>query len=399
MTFLVNSFLYVPTAAAAWYVTMSVGGGDISDELAINSSGTVTIPSAWNGRKVRASIGGTASGGADITLTISKNSADFDGMAEASFPNVSSTDEAGTAHTAPVEVATSDTFTFSGGSNTNGSWRGVELLPSGVKGALVNRVTSAFALSGATIVDWNNEVYDTDAFHDNSTNPSRLTVQSGTSGLVRIQSNIKTSGALSQIFIEILKNGSVIYEHESTNQEINIFSPPIPVSAGDYFQIRVTPNTAVNVNVDGASWMSLEELPSGLQYCIGSAGNSSTLPTGAVWTQHTGFAESVDVGGWHSGSSQFVVPSGTTGRVRVGFFGGSNTGLANAVEQTFFLNGAQFEQAPHSNQNSTGNEFRHAASTIIEVSAGDTFTFYLRTGAGSQTGYGTYWIEEVPEVT
>lgn len=397
MTFLINPFQFVYGAVADWYVTFTDGGVDIADELAIHSSGTVTIPAGWNGRKVRASVGAIVAGGSDVAVSISLNGGSFDGRAHASFPNVSSTNEGGTAHTAPVVVSTGDTFTFSGGGGGDGSWRGVELLPNGLKGALVNRVTSAFNVgTAATVVQWNNEVYDTDGYHDNSTNPSRLTVPSGTTGLVRIQANILVGTALSQMGLGIKKNGSLIYQHESTNERLNVISPPITCAAGDYFEVEVYSNVATSVSVSGESWMSIEELDSSLQYAIASV-TTGTLPTGAVWTQGTGSTESVDVGNWHA-SSKFTVPSGVT-RIRCGFYGGSNTGLANAVEQAIFKNGSDFNLSPHSNQNSSGDEFRHACSPVIEVSPGDEFTFWFRTGAGSQTGYGTFWIEEVPEVT
>lgn len=398
MTFLINPFLFTAAAAADWYAACTSGNTDVYDELAIQSAGTFTIPSAWNGRKVRAGVGGIVGGGSDVQVTISKNGASFDGRGDASFPNVAGVNEGGTAFSAPVEVSTGDTFTMStGGGGGDGSWKSIELLPNGVKGALVNRITSAFAVtSSGTVVEWNNEVYDTDGFHDNSTNPSRLTVQSGTSGLVRIQTNIKTSGSLSQIFLQILQNGSEIYSHESTNQELNIFTPPIPVSAGDYFEVRVTPNTNVNVNVDGASWMALEELPSGLRYAI-AAGSTDTLPTGAVWTQVTDTSESVDVGNWHASGTMTVISDVT--RVRVGFFGSNSVGIPSALEQAIFKNGSDFNLAPHNAQNSAGDEYRHAVSPVLEVSPGDAFTVWVRTGAGAQKGDGTMWIEEVPEVT
>ncbi|KKK98405.1 hypothetical protein LCGC14_2643110, partial [marine sediment metagenome] len=48
-------------------------------------------------------------------------------------------------------------------------------------GVRVGRVTSAFSIaSGSDIsVEWNAETFDSGAFHDNSTNPNRLTVPSG----------------------------------------------------------------------------------------------------------------------------------------------------------------------------------------------------------------------------
>jgi len=388
------------STAFYFYSTWDGSNADVYDGGSYQASGTFTVPAAWNGRKVRASAGAILSGGSAVTLTIQKNGAAFDGRGHGAFPNVSSTNEGGTVHTAPIVVATGDTFTISGRGTGDGNWGGVELLPSGVKGALVNRITSGFSVgTAATGVQWNNEVYDTDGYHDNTTNPSRITIPSGSSGLVRIQANVSLAAAQSQMGLAIKKNGSIIHQHESTLEHLNVMSPPISCTTGDYFEIEVYCSVATTVQVSGSSWMSIEELPSGLKYATTNGSNSSTLPTGGVWTQHDGGTENTDVGSWYTGGgSLFTVPSGVT-RVRVGFYGGSNTGLPNAVEQCLFKNGSDFNLSPHNNQNSSGVEYRHAASAIIDCSPGDTFEFYLRTGAGSQTGYGAYWIEEVPTVT
>jgi len=50
-------------------------------------------------------------------------------------------------------------------------------------GVLVTRTTNvSLANSTVTTIDFTTEKYDTDAFHDNATNPSRLTVPSGKAG-------------------------------------------------------------------------------------------------------------------------------------------------------------------------------------------------------------------------
>lgn len=59
--------------------------------------------------------------------------------------------------------------------------------PAVYKGSLVKRVTSAQSIANATPtkVQWNDEVYDTGAFHDNATNNTRLSVPSG-SGINKV---------------------------------------------------------------------------------------------------------------------------------------------------------------------------------------------------------------------
>lgn len=99
---------------------------------------------------------------------------------------------------------------------------------------------------------WDVEAYDTDAIHDNSSNPERLTVPTGVT-YVRISGALATVDAGSStgfIIMELFKNGVktfVGYEQRTTtyvNQGVlSIVSPIMLVTAGDYFDLRVRDTT------------------------------------------------------------------------------------------------------------------------------------------------------------
>ena len=403
MSMILNPFLYATTALTSFFATADGSNADISDVGGIHSAGTFTIPSEWDGRKVRVSVGSNTSTTADVTTL--KSSAQFDGSGYLSV-DASAGNDGGTAHSAPVVVSTGDTFTVSGPGTGDGNWKAVELLPSGVKGALVNRVTSAFTISATlTAVEWNNEIYDTDAIHDTGTNPSRLTVQSGTSGLVRLQGSIQCN-VTGELGIELRKNGSALtpsIQMDTDGTNICFISYPIAVSAGDYFELFTRSSGASpSVSVDANSWFSLEELPSSLQYAVAYASSTGDSIASGIGTPVAGTlnTQAVDVGGWFTpGQSKFTVISGVT-NIRCGFFGTKSSG-SGTVALYAYKNAATWDLMPRNSSANTSTELVHGCSPVAEVTAGDTIDFYFAVDAGAQSvGAGSlFWIEEVPTIT
>jgi hypothetical protein len=147
---------------------------------------------------------------------------------------------------------------WSGGSGTFG-------------GALVRKAadqTGANFSAGAA-VSWDSETggYDTNAIHDNSTNPSRLTVPSGVTK-VRLQAQIYLTSVTSSVPVQfyLMKNGSTNFVGFTGNyvsvsdasSTMNISSPVLPVTSGDYFEAAVyTTDSSVTVKNE-YSWFSIE---------------------------------------------------------------------------------------------------------------------------------------------
>lgn len=101
------------------------------------------------------------------------------------------------------------------------------------------------AHGSTTAVPWDAEEYDSDAYHDNSTNPSRLTVPTGLAGKYLVTGNIGTSqiGAVTRWSISIRKNGTLIRGGLSeSNCDANDFAMggrtvAVDLAVGDYVDI------------------------------------------------------------------------------------------------------------------------------------------------------------------
>ena len=407
MGFIVNPSRFGSGASFPHYAMQDGSNADVYDPGALATSGSFVVPATWNGRKVRVSAGSKSSAGStSATITMAKGGSGFDGMGSGAYPGITSNPGGGTIHSAPIVVSTGDTFTMSGTvSGVNGNWKAFEVLPNSVRGALVNRITSGYSVgTGLTVVQWNNEVYDDGGWHDNSTNPSRMTQPSSGTGLVRVQANVSLAASGGELGLQIIRNGSALtadMQNDSTGNTLNIFSPPLAASTSDYFELRVRCSSATTVDVNNASWMSVNELPSSLKYAIDRITTNKSIPSGSSWNVFACDVEDADVGGWYTaGDNHFTVPSGVT-QVRVGYFVRSSNTLGSTWCVGFFKNGSEFIEMPYNAQTNASVEMDHAVSGIIQVTAGDTLDFYARTAAGSMNAAAPsfLWIEEVPAVT
>lgn len=398
MTFLVNSF-WSNAAAFYQYAMQNGSGSDIYDPGNLASSGSFVVPASWNGRRVRAMMGFHSNVNSTQILECLKGGSSFVGAGKATITAITGADESGYAQSAPIVVSTGDTFTFPNGGGNNGSWRTIEVMPAGHVGALVNRVTSSFSVGTAsTAIEFNNEVYDDNGYHDNGTDPARLTIPSGTGGLVRFMGNVELDASTE---LGLALSGSFAgagIELDTVGASASIMSWPIIVTAGNYATLNVRTNAVRSALADDNTWFAVEELDPALQYCVLS-GASGSIPSGSTWTAFNGGSEVADVGGWSSSSSSFVVPSGVT-QVRMGFFIQSSNTLGSAWTIGIFKNGAEFAEMPINGTTNANVENSHAVSGIMQCVAGDTFTFRAKTGAGSMAvAGGRVWIEEVPAVT
>jgi hypothetical protein len=94
-----------------------------------------------------------------------------------------------------------------------------------------------------TIRNFNTELYDTDGFHDNSTNNSRITIPTGKSGyyLVKWNQPLLTSAVGDRIFY-IKKNGNLAGQHGGTPSAVYPVlegGRVMYLVAGDYLQLDV----------------------------------------------------------------------------------------------------------------------------------------------------------------
>jgi hypothetical protein len=103
-------------------------------------------------------------------------------------------------------------------------------------------------------ITWNQEEFDTDGFHDNSTNNARLTVPTGQGGYYRIYAEMQwqNTSSTARKIIAVYLNGAVTqigtFETGSIGFPSCIVSFTQNLSAGDYVQLYAYNGTAGNLD-------------------------------------------------------------------------------------------------------------------------------------------------------
>ena len=105
-----------------------------------------------------------------------------------------------------------------------------------------------------TTLNWNTEDYDTDSFHDNSTNTSRITIPSGKAGYYLFTLALRyTSGSTGERVVKLKKNGSdvtVIVVQSGDSVPSNVLSIQANAAVSDYFQIVVYQSSGGSLTID-----------------------------------------------------------------------------------------------------------------------------------------------------
>lgn len=134
-------------------------------------------------------------------------------------------------------------------------------------GALVSNTGAQTVDSSIAALTWDTEHYDTGAWHDNVTNPSRLTVPSGVS-YVRVCGNmVDTSSVSGQFNLVLYKNGSDTFPGACTMEcetaggdGVSLVSPVIPVVPGDYFELYAFATSSRTTDADVRTNFSIEKV-------------------------------------------------------------------------------------------------------------------------------------------
>jgi hypothetical protein len=122
--------------------------------------------------------------------------------------------------------------------------------------------TSSTSIAGSTWVTLllDTEAFDTNTFHDNSTNTGRMTIPTGYGGYYRI--NVTVSTPLTSSNLRLLKNGSpsapgssndYIYQLNSGGGNTAVLQGQYVVSAvaGDYFEVQILTTVSNSNNSQG----------------------------------------------------------------------------------------------------------------------------------------------------
>ena len=107
-----------------------------------------------------------------------------------------------------------------------------------------------------TIITWNAERFDTDGFHDNSTNTSRMTIPSGKGGKYLVLGSAYYATGSGYRELNVLKNGNLVnyfYGVIEQNYEFLTISTVVDCAAGDYLELRGYQNSGGALNFNGGA--------------------------------------------------------------------------------------------------------------------------------------------------
>lgn len=269
------------------------------------------------------------------------------------------------------------------------SWFAVEVLDPTIKRALVYKSgTQSLSAGVTTTLTWDSEEYDTDAFHDNSSNNSRLTVPSGVT-LVRLTSSINTAAVAGQLVLSLIKNGanfqgSAAKDCETSGDDsLFMASPPLEVSSGDYFEVQGFSTNAATVQAGVDAFFSIEEVPATIKRCLAYRSTTQSFTSGVAaaiqWN-----AEVYDTDSIHDNStnpSRFTAPSGVTeGRLS---FNLSTASIINQQVARGLLNGSIYVGTPAMETDTAGGDNLNAMGAWVPVSPGDYFEVEFVAGANT----------------
>lgn len=152
-------------------------------------------------------------------------------------------------------------------------WASASSTPSFIGCSLTNSSVTSISNNTNTTLTWNTEKFDTNSFHDNSTNTARITIPSGYSGKYSIMANMKfatnstgdrqvfivrfnSSGTELETFDGYLVRAAGTYQ---TGQSIYRIGE---LNATDYLTVVVWQNSGGSLN----SGYTLQEMNFGVQY-------------------------------------------------------------------------------------------------------------------------------------
>jgi hypothetical protein len=215
------------------------------------------------------------------------------------------------------------------------------------------RCKKSVALTGQNVttpaaVTWDTEEFDVGGWHDTGSDTSRITVPSGVSqiqlfGCIRLANH--TGDVM--MTVEIKKNGNSLTPtirnqnrvSNVTNKSCYVASPPLIVTAGDYFELFVGVASDTSVDIGTGSFFSAMEMPISVSFsgCLAKKSADQTTADYTTLTQIAFNSEEYDVTGWHdtvTNNTRLTVPSGVSyvnliGRIGIANFsaiGTNNTG-------------------------------------------------------------------------
>lgn len=120
----------------------------------------------------------------------------------------------------------------------------------------VNNANQSISNETATAVSFQTESFDSDAFHNNSTNNSRLTIPSGKTGYYQVSALLKwqndpTTGSIRQFRTYLNGSQTNVYTMVWTqnNDQTQVYGDLLSLTQGDYIEIYVWHNDGSSTNL------------------------------------------------------------------------------------------------------------------------------------------------------
>lgn len=134
-------------------------------------------------------------------------------------------------------------------------WASASSTPSFVGCSVYANAHQTISTATWTDVTWNTEIFDTDAFHDNATNNSRITIPTGKGGYYRITvlAYWNAASATGNRVVAIAKNGTRQATSElqgsSVSGPVNVRTQVLNLVAGDYLTMQVYQGSGGNMDI------------------------------------------------------------------------------------------------------------------------------------------------------
>jgi len=273
-------------------------------------------------------------------------------------------------------------------------------------GARAYRTTSQTVTAGVeTAMTFDAEEFDTDTFHDNSTNPSRMTIPAGLGGKYLVQSHLGFPGAShGVIFGRIKKNGTTFItgseDDLSTGSDSSLHpGVVIDLAAGDYVEIFASraSGTAIGATTNSFSnTFEIVKLDSGkIGQGIGARAYKAAvqaIATGDAYVEATFDTEEFDTDGFHDNStnpSRFTIPAGLGGKYLLTAGGAWDTNSSGTQRvDVFQKNGSTVVGTEIGKVPSAATQLGTENAVMLDLAAGDYVEHAVYQDSGGNRNYG-----------
>jgi hypothetical protein len=130
-------------------------------------------------------------------------------------------------------------------------------------GASAYRSSSQTLTANAyTAIQWNAEYWDTNTYHDNSTNPSRFTIPSGKAGYYSFRFNVGIGSITGDVYFHVRVNGTTKWNFSwDMNTPTNVMSSAtLNMAVGDYVELFIYSTSTITTAANDEALCSFDYL-------------------------------------------------------------------------------------------------------------------------------------------